>query len=346
MKTINEVFETYSLLYGDKIMFETYKEEQFSFSQISEKVKDVQNVLYYYGVRKGDHVAVLVDDSPEWVISYFAITTMGAIIVPLLIYKDANIINKIATASKCKYLILDKTILREKTLVDLKEDTPLCIIDSNNYECIISPCSNIDFDCLEGSALSLTLPKVNIDPYDLAALQICYDKYSIRTIAYSHEELVMQARLNAAKYKSLSHEKEDVYMSILPLSMMYKKLSSVMVPIINGCISMFKPKTYRFYKIVSLIDEIRPTILITAPKFIEIVYKSSMVNRASKELINASETKAGNISSYSLRKQGSKIYKHLGGKIRYCLTDKIENNKVEKFLKASGLKSKMKFWDI
>jgi acyl-CoA synthetase (AMP-forming)/AMP-acid ligase II len=64
--------------------FLVYREERFSFAQSLDMTARLAAVLRQrYGIHKGDRVAICARNSPEWCISYMAITTVGAVVVPM-----------------------------------------------------------------------------------------------------------------------------------------------------------------------------------------------------------------------------------------------------------------------
>ena len=56
--------------------------EKLSYRELAERVNRLGNSLRSRGVTKGDYVAVLLPNCPEFVISYYAISAIGAICVP------------------------------------------------------------------------------------------------------------------------------------------------------------------------------------------------------------------------------------------------------------------------
>ncbi|ALJ21666.1 class I adenylate-forming enzyme family protein [Microbacterium sp. No. 7] len=58
-------------------------ERTFSYREIAERVRRVAGGLHARGVRKGDHVAVMMANYPEYVVLKYALSTLGAVIVPL-----------------------------------------------------------------------------------------------------------------------------------------------------------------------------------------------------------------------------------------------------------------------
>jgi long-chain acyl-CoA synthetase len=61
-----------------------YEDEEWSFARVAEAADGLGSALVErYGVRPGDRVALVMRNLPEWIISYIAILSIGAIVVPL-----------------------------------------------------------------------------------------------------------------------------------------------------------------------------------------------------------------------------------------------------------------------
>lgn len=54
---------------------------KFTYRQLNEKVDRMATALYQLGVRKGDRVAVMLPNSPHYIITFFACMRLGAIVV-------------------------------------------------------------------------------------------------------------------------------------------------------------------------------------------------------------------------------------------------------------------------
>src|SRR5690606_33602060 len=64
--------------------FLVYENERWSFEHVSDHVAALGATLVQrYGVAKGDRVALAMRNYPEWVVAYAAITSIGAVVVPL-----------------------------------------------------------------------------------------------------------------------------------------------------------------------------------------------------------------------------------------------------------------------
>ena len=61
-----------------------YEGERFQFKETMEKSNQLANSLVKdYGIKKGDKVAFSMRNYPEWMFTYIAVTSIGAIAVPL-----------------------------------------------------------------------------------------------------------------------------------------------------------------------------------------------------------------------------------------------------------------------
>ena len=60
-----------------------YQDRRFSFRELRERTTRLANALAQLGVGKGDRVAALLGNCNEFVEAFYAITSLGALIVPL-----------------------------------------------------------------------------------------------------------------------------------------------------------------------------------------------------------------------------------------------------------------------
>lgn len=60
-----------------------FKDEKISFSDLDLMAIRLANRLQGFGVKKGDRVAIILPNSSQWVIAYFAVMKLGAVAVPL-----------------------------------------------------------------------------------------------------------------------------------------------------------------------------------------------------------------------------------------------------------------------
>jgi len=100
--TLKALFEYSIASYGDKLAMRIVDAEGMSYTEFGKKVEEVQSMLRDYGIRKGDKVAIYSTNMPNWPVVYFAVTTMGAVIVPILPDFHTSEAMHIAEHAECK----------------------------------------------------------------------------------------------------------------------------------------------------------------------------------------------------------------------------------------------------
>lgn len=76
--------EFFTPMHGDTAPFIVYEDEQWSFAKVASEADALGAALAQrYSVRPGDRVALAMRNLPEWIVSYIAILSIGAIAVPL-----------------------------------------------------------------------------------------------------------------------------------------------------------------------------------------------------------------------------------------------------------------------
>ena len=104
--TLRDVLAT-SASYGDRT-FLVYFGERITHAEHADRVARLASVLAdRYGITKGDRVALAMRNLPEWVITFFAATSLGAIMVPLNAWWSADELAFGLRDSGAKLLVAD-----------------------------------------------------------------------------------------------------------------------------------------------------------------------------------------------------------------------------------------------
>lgn len=92
--SIKDVLEAINKKYGHKTALRIKKEDgsfkEISFVKLGRRVVSISSALINLGLKKGDRVAILSENRPEWVCAYFGIITCGGIVLPI----DAKLTEK------------------------------------------------------------------------------------------------------------------------------------------------------------------------------------------------------------------------------------------------------------
>jgi len=85
--TIKDILEAITRKYGNKTALRIKDEDgsfrEVSFVKLGRRVVSISSVLINLGVEKGDRVAILSENRPEWAAAYFGIISSGGVILPI-----------------------------------------------------------------------------------------------------------------------------------------------------------------------------------------------------------------------------------------------------------------------
>lgn len=198
-------------------------------------------------VRKGDRVALLAENSPHWVMTYFGIVRAGAIVVPILTeFTPTQISNIIEHAEARIVFVSDK--LRAK-LEALPGDILVRDIRQS-----YAP-----------SASATTLPDVAAD--DLAMIV-----YTSGTTGLSKGVMLTHRNIlsNATACKSIiTLRRTDRLLSILPLAHTYEFTIGLVIPLLSGSHIHYLDRPPSTTVLIPALQTVRPTIMLSVPLVIE-----------------------------------------------------------------------------
>src|ERR1700744_1113547 len=104
--TLRSVVEA-SRAHGKKI-FLVYEDERVSFEAFHRALANLAAELTARGVVKGDRVAVIMRNLPEWVVAFYAAASVGAVVTPLNAWWTGPELEYGLTDSGTKVLIVDR----------------------------------------------------------------------------------------------------------------------------------------------------------------------------------------------------------------------------------------------
>ncbi|MFT4769963.1 MAG: long-chain acyl-CoA synthetase [Glaciecola sp.] len=89
-----------------------YQDERISYTEAHRRVASVANALAGLGVKPGDRVAIAMRNYPEWMLAYWAITSMGAVVVGMNAWWVPHEMGYALQDSEPKVLIADEERLQ------------------------------------------------------------------------------------------------------------------------------------------------------------------------------------------------------------------------------------------
>jgi long-chain acyl-CoA synthetase len=255
-----------------------FAQKKFSYRELQEKVNALANALVALGVKKGDRVALLLPNSPPYVIGYYAILQVGAIVVNL---------NPLAVERELLYF-LNHAEARTVVVAEPLFSRIAGIAPQSSLENILVSCLrdwgaspklsgekkiSIPFDPAQGIySLEFLIsenagreaPRVNLHPEDEALLQYTGAiTEGIKGVVLTHGNLVANT-LQISSWVVRARKGKEVFLSVLPFFHVYGMAVAMNMPIYLGSAMIILPR-FEVRGALKAIKRFRPTFFPGVP---------------------------------------------------------------------------------
>ena len=296
---LSYVEETIKKHWG-KPAISNYGANTYTYAQIAEQISKLHILFAKYDIKEGEHVAICARNSAEWCITFLAITSYGAVAVPLLPDFLPQNIADLTNISDSRLLFVDKNILggltRDKVLDKFASFDGLNgIIDIVNGSTIDGCNSDIKVSHEELETLfaaryanGFTAADVNLKAGDLDKISVV--SYTSGTSS-SPKGVMLPARSlsgNLEMARKLVPINEDEYnssLSILPLAHIFGLAFDFIFLFCSAChIHIFteRPVPVRLLKALS---DVKPVIFLTVPLLVEKIFRSKVIPTLNKPVM-------------------------------------------------------------
>lgn len=299
-------------------------EEPKSYETVNKEIGALIAFLEKNAIYPGDKVAILSSNMPNWGITYFAITFMGVVAVPILPDFSGTEVGNVLEHSGAKALFISSSLLQKIEGFksgDLK--TTICIED---FSLIFSEKGAFVYD-----ALALPVKKYEVEEEDLASII-----YTSGTTGRSKGVMLTHKNIsfNALKGRKLQHiDETDRFLSILPLSHTYENTLGLILPMLCGSCVYYLRKPPTPAVLVPAMSEVKPTLMLTVPLIIEKIYFNKIMPAFREKLILKLLYTIPLFRKILNKAAGKKLLKTFGGELKFYGIGGAKLNKtVEKFL--------------
>jgi long-chain acyl-CoA synthetase len=339
-ETLGALLEYIAGKYGDGPAVGKAFETPMSYNEFLNRSIQVTRLLTERGVVKGDRVAILGENSPNWGISFFAIVRLGAIAVPILPdFPDADI-RHILTDSEAK--VLFTTCKQYDKIADFENVKLKHIIMLDDFTACTNPNVELLTDIFD-KAIDL-LKKI---PESMGLLSKKIEENDIASIIYTsgtsgHSKAVMLTHRNlianvAACTLLADIGSDDVFLSILPMSHCYEFTIGFLLPLLSGSKIMYlgKPPTPRILEEVCKKE--KPSIICSVPLVLEKIYKKKVLPVIKKNLAIRLITRIPGLKKKIYAKINRKLLEFFGDRFRLMAVGGASfNREAEKFFRTAG----------
>ena len=254
IKNFSEVINYQAERNPDRVfIYDVRSERTYTFAEFDKIVEKTANYLLSTGVKKGDRVTVVIENSPEYCFFYFAIIRMGGIVNPMPFTSHKEEIFKNTRLVEPKMLFIDERKKKE-------------FKDENREDIVFVPVSaERSFErSIEDMPDQLTAP-VELEENSPACLYYSSGTTSDpKGVLYSHKNMVTDISSICRGFKFSSEH--EVHLLMLPLGHTASTNYSMLpCAYIGGKIVMAESFWHIRTKIWKLIEEHRATYMEVVP---------------------------------------------------------------------------------
>jgi long-chain acyl-CoA synthetase len=339
--TLSALLEDCAQKYGDRPALGKAFETPLTYNDVWARVVQISQLLTERGVSKGDRVAILGENSPNWGISYFAVVRIGAVAVPILPdFPEADICHIL---SDCEAKILFTTGRQLEKINSLDHTKVKHIIMLDDFKPCDSEFKTESLADIFEKAVDF-LKKI---PKTFARTSRDISEDDIASIIYTsgtsgHSKAVMLTHKNfisnAVAASTLAKlTPGDVALSILPLSHSYEFTIGFLLVLVSGArvVYLSKPPTPRLMEEACKAE--RPTAMCSVPLILEKIYKKRVLPVLKKNIAVKLLSKVPGIKNKIYQKINHKLINFFGGRLRLmAIGGAAINREAEKFFHRAG----------
>ena len=343
--TIKELIENSINRYPGEPALSFFDAEPVTYGQLGIRIKELSQLMRDHGIRKGDKVAILGENSPNWGISYLSIVTMGAIAVPILPDFQQSDLENILNHSESKLLFTTKKQFEKLRYEKCGNITKAIILDDLHVE-------KAGFDTVGFSDyIHEAMKKISTMIHDIGEftglIKAEVLKDDLAAIIYTSgttglSKGVMLTHLNIvsnvlAMKELIGFGPSDRFLSLLPLSHALECTIGFLLPMSSGASSWYTGGMPTPPVIKKASSIVKPTCIPMVPLLIEKIFKKRVQTLLEKNMLTKTISKTPFLKKMIYKKAGKAILEFFGGNVRMIAIGGAPlGSEVENFLRISG----------
>ncbi|MDD4109541.1 MAG: AMP-binding protein, partial [Prolixibacteraceae bacterium] len=301
--------------FSDKTSLIFAGEDNYTYKQLGEDVGRLARLLKDLGISKGDKVAILSNNMPNWGVAFFAISLTGAVAVPVLPDFHTNEIKSIIEHSESKILFISEGLFRNinSEIKDLLKHMILL----ENFSLIPENATYNELQLLNGSLPEgvFDLPETEVEEEDLAFII-----YTSGTTGSSKGVMLTHKNLAWTVDRCLELQpigSSDRFLSVLPLSHTFENTLGFLFPFKFGASVHYLRKPPVASVLLPAFKVVKPTIMLVVPLIIEKVFKTKILPKFQKNAVSRFLYSLPPVRKILHRIAARKLYETFGGRLKF-----------------------------
>ena len=342
--TLRELFNVSTEKFANRPAMGFVDKEPLTYSGLREKVLSVTQFLKEEGVVPGDRVAILGENSPNWSISYFAITIMGAVGVPIMTEFTEVEVHHVLRHSDSKAIFISKKYYDKIVGSEFEKLNTVILLDDfsilprdGGFDFLTETVRSgkKEFAKVKFAAMKLAgVVKEEINEDDLALIY-----YTSGTTGHSkgvmltHKNIVYDVIISS---RIAGVGERDRLLSILPLYHTIESTLGMAVVVGNGAQVVYLAKPPTASILLPALKKVKPTVIIGVPLIIEKIYKNKILPQFKGKAVVRNLYKLSAVRKKLHKIAGKKLMETFGGELKMmCIGGAPLNPEVENFLREA-----------
>lgn len=258
--------------------------ETLTYGEMAAKIARLHILFRLCQLRKGDKISVVGRNNPNWVISYMAVVTYGAIIVPILQDFNSNDISHIIRHSESSMLFVSDHIwdnLDIDALPGLR-----AVVSLNDFSCYYQRGGESVVAYLSGmDDLFIKNYPTGFKPDDIKYADLANDKiieinYTSGTTGYSKGVMLTGNNLAGNVTFGINtklHYKGSKALSFLPLAHAYGCAFDMLTPLAVGAQVTLLGRLPSPKVLLKAFAEVKPNLIVCVPLIFEKIYRKQVL---------------------------------------------------------------------
>lgn len=257
---------------------------RLTYADLNRRANRLANALLALGVKKGDRVALLLPNCHQFVISYYAILKIGAIVVATnLLYSPREMEQQLNDAGAETIIVLS---LFYKTIAKLRDKTKLKNVVVTSIKESLPSLTRILFTLFkerkEGHKIDIRgqahtylyrdllrqyppqAPDVEVDPKDIAIFQYTGGTTGVPKAAVATHYNLVANTLQIHHWLKGIKDGDDLFLTVMPLFHAYGMVVAMSLPVYMASTMVLLPR-FEIDQVLKTIKRYKPTLFPGVP---------------------------------------------------------------------------------
>ncbi len=340
--TLNFIIDSSREKFGDLAAIGMAMEEPITYEEFHDRICALAARLQETGIKKGDRIGLLAENSHHWGVAYLATVRIGAVAVPILPDLPESDVHHILTEMNAS--VIFTTQRQVEKLYDLRGEQERLLITLDDYRGTDGLLKMEPFGpYLEAALADYREKRVTGELPEFPEIQEddpASILYTSGTSGFSKAVMLSHKNLTSNAYAAatlMEVKPGSVFLSILPMSHTYEFTTGFILPLLLGARIAYAGKTPTPAILQNLCAQEKPYLIFAVPLVLEKIYKKRVLPKIEKSRLLSFAYRFAPLRRRVNRKIGRKLLEFFGGNLAMMGVGGASlNPEVEAFLVEAG----------